>query len=166
MARKHNSKKDSQAKARARKEATKVDESPAKEHLQQRHAEEQAKMDENAVKDVLLDPNFTPVVVGRDDATSSKVPPENPDWDEKMEARGKIHTPAKSKDIEGPRAALTRGSARGNAGKVDADRVAANKPAAVQRGTGRAAKPARGAKATRTTKTATRRKAGTTKAGV
>lgn len=53
MARKHNSKKDTQAKARAKAAA-----SAAKGWVQQRAAEEQAKMDNGAVKDVTKDPAF------------------------------------------------------------------------------------------------------------
>lgn len=155
MARKHNSKKDSQAKARARTDAAKAKEPAAKEWIELRHEEEQAKMDNSAVKDVTYDPVFTPAAADPDAVTSrsKSVPPVDPDWKEKMQARGKAdalpHNATAAQDAEG----TTRGKPASR-GKVDASRVAANTKAA-NRTASRSARPAKAAKGSRAASSAT-----------
>lgn len=92
MAKRTTKKKDDEAKAR---KAITADESPAEDWLAERHAEEQAKMDNGAVKDVTLDPKFTPAVA---DPNAG---------------------PAKSKDVQADRAAVT--PQRGTVQRKDAE---------------------------------------------
>lgn len=124
MARKHNSKKDSQAKSRAKAAA----EAPAKGWVQQRAAEEQAKMDNGAVKDVTYDPVFTPAAADPDAVTSrsKSVPPVDPDWHDKMKAHGKADATPHNATAAQDAAAEGKTASTAKRGKVDAKRVAAN----------------------------------------
>lgn len=130
MAKKRTKKSDAQAEEG--KVAAKADEPAAKEWIEQRAAEEQAKMDNSAVKDVTYDPVFTPAAADPDAVTSrsKSVPPADPDWKEKMDARGKADALPHNATAAQDAAEEGRTGKTAAHGKVDAKRVAANEKSA------------------------------------